>query len=153
MQQQGDETPMVKEMLMYIYILYSPDWLFAIVHSQLRFGIGFKVHYALLCLLCSPRAYKYYIHTEDKLEKRLAKLYVVTLLIIIFLVWAAGALFQAKARHKEALVALSVTLSIEPDYIPSIISTVKVLMKMGNDAVPVAKKLFNKCSTIRTYEP
>ncbi|KAD5803673.1 hypothetical protein E3N88_15033 [Mikania micrantha] len=26
LQQQGDETPMVWEMLLYIYILYSPDW-------------------------------------------------------------------------------------------------------------------------------
>lgn len=52
---------------------------------------------------------------------------------------ATGALFQAKARHKEALVAFSVSLSIEPDYIPSIVSTAKVLMKMGNDAIPIAR--------------
>ncbi|KAK4348540.1 hypothetical protein RND71_031295 [Anisodus tanguticus] len=55
---------------------------------------------------------------------------------------ATGALFQAKARHKEALVAFSVSLSIEPDYIPSIVSTAKVLMKMGNDAVPIARSFF-----------
>ncbi|XP_031114325.1 alkaline ceramidase-like [Ipomoea triloba] len=96
MQQQGDETPMVWEMLLYIYILYSPDWhyrstmptflflygaVFAIAHSQVRFAIGFKVHYALLCLLCIPRMYKYYIYTEDRLAKRLAKLYLATLLV------------------------------------------------------------------------
>ncbi|KAK4352195.1 hypothetical protein RND71_027713 [Anisodus tanguticus] len=52
---------------------------------------------------------------------------------------ATGALFQAKARHKEALVAFSVSLSIEPDYIPSIVSTAKVLMKMGNNTVPIAR--------------
>ncbi|XP_059279437.1 protein NPGR1 [Lycium ferocissimum] len=52
---------------------------------------------------------------------------------------ATGALFQAKARHKEALVAFSVSLSIEPDYIPSIVSTAKVLVKTGNDAVPIAR--------------
>ena len=95
-QQQGDETPMVWEMLLYIYILYSPDWhyrstmptflfiygaLFAIAHSQVHFGIGFKVHYIVLCLLCIPRMYKYYIHTEDRSAKRLAKLYVITLLL------------------------------------------------------------------------
>ncbi|KAL8026581.1 hypothetical protein ABFX02_14G037600 [Erythranthe guttata] len=94
LQQQGDETPMVWEMLLYIYILYSPDWHyrstmptflflyglgFAFAHSQLRFDIGFKVHYALLCLLCIPRMYKYYIYTEDKSAKRLAKLYATTL--------------------------------------------------------------------------
>ncbi|CAK9156855.1 unnamed protein product [Ilex paraguariensis] len=95
-QQQSDETPMVWEMLLYIYILYSPDWhyrgtmptflflygaAFAIVHSQFRFGIGFKVHYVILCLLCIPRMYKYYIYTEDVYAKRLAKLYAATLLL------------------------------------------------------------------------
>ena len=95
-QQQGDETPMVFEMLLYIYILYSPDWhyrstmptflflygaLFAVAHSLFRFHIGFKVHYVLLCLLCVPRMYKYYILTEDRSAKRLAKLYVATLLV------------------------------------------------------------------------
>ncbi|EEF44190.1 alkaline phytoceramidase, putative [Ricinus communis] len=91
MQQQGDETPMVWEMLLYFYILYSPDWhyrstmptflffygaAFAVFHSLVRFGIGFKVHYAILCLLCVPRMYKYYIYTNDVSAKRLAKLYV-----------------------------------------------------------------------------
>lgn len=93
-QQQSDETPMVWEMLLYIYILYSPDWhyrstmptflflygaIFAIVHSLFHFKISFKVHYAVLCLLCIPRMYKYYIHTEDPAAKRLAKLYLATL--------------------------------------------------------------------------
>ncbi|KAG6393043.1 hypothetical protein SASPL_147273 [Salvia splendens] len=96
LQQQGDETPMVWEMLLYIYILYSPDWhyrstmptflflygaVFAVAHSQVRFDIGFKVHYALLCLLCIPRMYKYYIHTEEKAAKQLAKLYVASLVM------------------------------------------------------------------------
>ncbi|GAV65200.1 Ceramidase domain-containing protein [Cephalotus follicularis] len=95
-QQQSDETPMVWEMLLYMYILYSPDWhyrstmptflflygaAFAIVHSVVRFGIGFKVHYVILCLLCIPRMYKYYIHTQDAAAKQLAKLYVVSLLL------------------------------------------------------------------------
>lgn len=85
---------MVWEMLLYIYVLYSPDWhykstmpiflflygaAFAIVHSQLRFDIGFKIHYAILSLLCVPRMYKYYIYTKDSYAKRLAKLYVLTI--------------------------------------------------------------------------
>ncbi|CAA2969880.1 alkaline ceramidase-like [Olea europaea var. sylvestris] len=93
LQQQSDETPMVWEMLLYIYILYSPDWhyrstmptflflygeVFAVAHSLLRFDIGFKVHYPLLCLLCIPRTYEYYIYTDNKSAKRLAKLYAVT---------------------------------------------------------------------------
>ncbi|KAJ4976119.1 hypothetical protein NE237_001225 [Protea cynaroides] len=95
-QQQSDETPMVWEMLLYIYILYSPDWhyrstmptflflygaVFAIVHSQFRFVTGFKVHYVILCLICTPRMYKYYIYSEDAAAKRLAKFYVGTLLL------------------------------------------------------------------------
>ena len=95
-QQQGDETPMVWEMLLYFYILYSPDWHyrstmptflffygagFAVVHALFQFGIGFKVHYVILCLLCIPRMYKYYIFTKDISAKRLAKLYVATLFL------------------------------------------------------------------------
>jgi len=93
-QQQGDETPMVWEMLLYIYILYSPDWhyrstmptflffygaAFAIVHALVRLRMGFKVHYVILCLLCVPRMYKYYIYTKDASAKRLAKLYLATI--------------------------------------------------------------------------
>ncbi|KAM0938681.1 putative ceramidase [Dioscorea sansibarensis] len=93
-QQQSDETPMVWEMLLYIYVLYSPDWHyrstmptflflygagFAIVHALVHFSIVFKLHYIGLCLLCIPRMYKYYIHTKDVAARRLAKLYVVTI--------------------------------------------------------------------------
>jgi dihydroceramidase len=95
-QQQSDETPMVWEILLYMYIHYSPDWhyrstmptflflygaAFAVVHAYLRFGIGFKVHYVILCLLCIPRMYKYYIHTEDTAAKRIAKWYVATIFV------------------------------------------------------------------------
>lgn len=93
-QQQSDETPMVWEMLLYLYVLYSPDWhykstmptflflygaVFAIVHSQVRFKIGFVVHYGVLMLLCIPRMYKYYIYTKDAAAKRLAHLFLATL--------------------------------------------------------------------------
>ncbi|KAG5516341.1 hypothetical protein RHGRI_037153 [Rhododendron griersonianum] len=95
-QQQSDETPMVWEMLLYLYILYSPDWhyrstmptflflygaTFAVAHSQIRFRIGFQVHYIILCLLCIPRMYKYYIYTQDVSAKRVAKLYAATLFV------------------------------------------------------------------------
>lgn len=95
-QQQSDETPMVWEMLLYMYILYSPDWhyrstmptflflygaVFAVVHSVVHFGIGFKLHYVILCLLCIPRMYKYYIHAQDAAAKRLAKMYVASILL------------------------------------------------------------------------
>ncbi|XP_021745746.1 alkaline ceramidase-like [Chenopodium quinoa] len=94
--QHSDETPMVWEMLLYLYILYSPDWhykstmptfiffygaAFGLLHHLVGFDIGFKLHYMLLCLLCIPRMYKYYIHTSDVCAKWLAKLYLVTLLL------------------------------------------------------------------------
>ncbi|OIV96081.1 hypothetical protein TanjilG_27185 [Lupinus angustifolius] len=106
-QQQSDETPMVWEMLLYVYILHSPDWhyrstmpiflflygaAFAVMHSVFHLGIGFKVHYIILCLLCTPRMYKYYIYTEDVLAKRLAKLYVATL-VLGSLFWLGDRLF------------------------------------------------------------
>ncbi|KAI3846604.1 hypothetical protein MKW92_011245 [Papaver armeniacum] len=76
-QQQSDETPMVWEMLLYLYILYSPDWhyrstmptflflygvMFAVAHSLVRFGIGFKFHYALL-YASAKRLAKFYVLT------------------------------------------------------------------------------------------
>ncbi|ONH89578.1 hypothetical protein PRUPE_8G003000 [Prunus persica] len=94
---------MVWEMLLYIYILYSPDWhyrstmptflflygaVFAVFHSHVRFRIGFKVHYVILCLLCIPRMYKYYIHTKYVNVKWLAKLYLGTISLgILFCGW------------------------------------------------------------------
>ncbi|KAL2232677.1 protein NPGR1 [Sesamum indicum] len=52
---------------------------------------------------------------------------------------ATGRLFEAQEQHKEAVIAFSVSLSIEPDYVPSIISTADVLIKMGNKSLPIAK--------------
>lgn len=112
-QQQGDETPMIWEMLLYMYILYSPDWhyrstmptflflygaIFAVAHSILRYDIGFKLHYVILCLLCIPRMYKYYIYTEDASAKRLARLYLLTLLLGIFC-WVIDRGFCEKISH------------------------------------------------------
>ncbi|XP_061339781.1 alkaline ceramidase-like [Gastrolobium bilobum] len=106
-QQQSDETPMVWEVLLYMYILYSPDWhyrstmpiflfvygaVFAIAHYVFRFGIVFKVHYVILCLLCIPRMYKYYMYTKDVSAKRLAKLFVATL-VLGSLFWLSDRVF------------------------------------------------------------
>ncbi|MQL81555.1 hypothetical protein Taro_014009 [Colocasia esculenta] len=110
-QQNSDETPMVWELLLYLYVLYSPDWhyrstmptflffygaVFAIIHPLVRFELGFKVHYAVLCLLCIPRMYKYYIYTKEVAAKRLAQLYVGTILLGI-LCWMFDRIFCGKA--------------------------------------------------------
>ncbi|KAL1170592.1 hypothetical protein V6Z11_A05G223600 [Gossypium hirsutum] len=50
-----------------------------------------------------------------------------------------GLLFEAQSLYKEALVSFSVSLSIEPDYVPSIVSTAAVLIKLGGQSLPVAR--------------
>lgn len=94
--QQSEETPMAWLMLMYIYVLYSPDWhyrstmptflliygsVFAIIHSQFRFVVSYQIHNLFLGLLCLPRMYKYYIHTTDRQGKHLAHLYIFTMVL------------------------------------------------------------------------
>ncbi|XP_059461622.1 protein NPGR1 [Corylus avellana] len=50
-----------------------------------------------------------------------------------------GMLFVAQSLYKEALVSFAVSLSIEPDYVPSIVSTAEVLMKLGSQSLPIAR--------------
>lgn len=48
-------------------------------------------------------------------------------------------MLAAQEQYKEALVAFSVSLSLEPDYVPSIVSTAGVMMKTGSQSLPIAK--------------
>ncbi|KAK8552034.1 hypothetical protein V6N12_040650 [Hibiscus sabdariffa] len=50
-----------------------------------------------------------------------------------------GLLFEAQSLYKEALVSFSVALSIEPDYVPSIVSTAALLRQFGGQSLPVAR--------------
>ncbi|KAL6207942.1 hypothetical protein ACLB2K_018894 [Fragaria x ananassa] len=50
-----------------------------------------------------------------------------------------GVLFEGQSKLKEALISFSVSLSIEPDYVPSIVSTAEVLMKLGTGSLPIAR--------------
>lgn len=92
--QQSDETPMFWEMLLYLYVVYSPDWHyrstmptflflyaagFAIAHSLLRMNVLFMVQYVLVFLLCVPRMYKYYIQSKDVSAKWIVKLCITSL--------------------------------------------------------------------------
>lgn len=48
-------------------------------------------------------------------------------------------LFDSQSQHKEALISFSLSLSIQPDYVPSIVSIAKVLMKLGSQSLPIAR--------------
>lgn len=50
-----------------------------------------------------------------------------------------GMLFEAREMHKEALLAFTIALSIEPDFVPAIVSTAAVSMKMGSKYLPIAR--------------
>ncbi|GKV20065.1 hypothetical protein SLEP1_g30238 [Rubroshorea leprosula] len=50
-----------------------------------------------------------------------------------------GMLFEAQSLYREALVSFSVSLSIEPHYVPSIVSTARILMKFGKQSLPIAR--------------
>ncbi|GER30047.1 hypothetical protein STAS_05953 [Striga asiatica] len=50
-------------------------------------------------------------------------------------VWeVTGRLFRAQEQNKEAMIAFSVSLSIDPDYVPSIVSTAELIIKTGNNS-------------------
>ncbi|KAJ6344813.1 hypothetical protein OIU76_006360 [Salix suchowensis] len=48
-----------------------------------------------------------------------------------------GMLFEAQSLHKEALVSFSIALSVEPDYVPSIVATAETYLDKGT----LAKRL------------
>ncbi|XP_068656394.1 protein NPGR1-like [Aristolochia californica] len=50
-----------------------------------------------------------------------------------------GRLLEAQSLYKEALMAFSVSLSIEPDYVPSMVSTAALLRKYGGKSLPIAR--------------
>nr|XP_023923701.1 protein NPGR1 [Quercus suber]XP_023923702.1 protein NPGR1 [Quercus suber]POE96603.1 protein npgr1 [Quercus suber] len=52
-----------------------------------------------------------------------------------------GMLCEAQSLYKEALISFSVSLSIEPDHVPSIVSIAEVLMKLGSQQLPIARSL------------
>ncbi|KAB5533796.1 hypothetical protein DKX38_016882 [Salix brachista] len=67
LQQQSDETPMVWEMLLYMYILYSPDWHYRSTMPIFLYGAAFAA-----------------VHSVDASARRLAKMYGATLLVGTF---------------------------------------------------------------------
>ncbi|GAB2269636.1 hypothetical protein Dimus_004561 [Dionaea muscipula] len=53
----------------------------------------------------------------------------------------SGLLFKAKSKYKDALIDFTISLAIEPQYIPSIVSAAEVFMCVGNNAIPIARGL------------
>ena len=50
-------------------------------------------------------------------------------------------LFEAQLLNKEALDAFSAALSMDPDHVPSMVSTSVLLMKNGEKSLPIARSL------------
>lgn len=48
-------------------------------------------------------------------------------------------MFEAQSLHKEALTAFLISLSLEPEHVPSMVSTASVLRVLGGDAMVIAK--------------
>jgi dihydroceramidase len=91
---------MVWSILIWIYLIYEPDWHhnrvlralmplllityglgFAILHAIYRWTTGFQVHFALIVAICLTRVYKHYQACEEESGRRLARVYVYTLLV------------------------------------------------------------------------
>lgn len=53
----------------------------------------------------------------------------------------AGKVSEAQSLHKEALSAFFMALSIDPDYVPSMVSTAVVLRTLGGASLPVGRSL------------
>lgn len=52
---------------------------------------------------------------------------------------AAGILSKAQSLYKDALVAFSASLSIEPNHVPSLVSTAEVFMELCGANLPIAR--------------
>ncbi|GAB2221175.1 hypothetical protein Droror1_Dr00012344 [Drosera rotundifolia] len=52
-----------------------------------------------------------------------------------------GIFFKAKSLYKEALKNFTISLTMEPNYVPSIVSMADLLMNAGRGGVPVASSL------------
>lgn len=48
-------------------------------------------------------------------------------------------ILESQSLRKEALAAFSLSLSIEPDYVPSIVSAGVVLRNIGGKLLPIAR--------------
>ena len=52
-----------------------------------------------------------------------------------------GKLLEAQSKQQEALIALLVSLSIEPDYVPSMVLMAAILRTRGGKSLAIARSL------------
>ncbi|XP_010556455.1 PREDICTED: tetratricopeptide repeat protein 7A isoform X1 [Tarenaya hassleriana] len=52
---------------------------------------------------------------------------------------ATGLSLEARSLHEEALASFFLSLSIEPDHVPSIVSTAEVMVKSGGESLAIAR--------------
>lgn len=50
-----------------------------------------------------------------------------------------GELYKAQEQHKESLASFVVSLSLDPDYTPSLVSIAEALISIGGQSLPIAK--------------
>nr|CAD1837815.1 unnamed protein product [Ananas comosus var. bracteatus] len=50
-----------------------------------------------------------------------------------------GLLLEAQSMHEEALAAFSVALSIQPNFVPSMVSMAEILRMLGGESLPIAR--------------
>ncbi|KAL3648761.1 hypothetical protein CASFOL_005164 [Castilleja foliolosa] len=66
---------------------------------------------------------------------------------------SAGLLDEAKGNRNEALKAFQKALDIEPNHVPSLISTAVVLRKLGDQSLPVVKSFLTEALRLDRTNP
>lgn len=64
-----------------------------------------------------------------------------------------GLLYEAKDLHQEALKAFRKALDVEPNHVPSLISTACVLRDLGGQSLPVVRSLLTDALRLDKTNP
>ncbi|KAI6693605.1 hypothetical protein NL676_021315 [Syzygium grande] len=69
-------------------------------------------------------------------------------------VWhSTGLLYQAKGHHQDALKSFREALNVEPNHVPSLISTACVLRQLGSGSLPVIRSLLTDALRLDRTNP
>ncbi|KAJ4834126.1 hypothetical protein Tsubulata_012611 [Turnera subulata] len=52
---------------------------------------------------------------------------------------STGMLYEAKGLHQDALKAFRAALDVEPSHVPSLISTARILRRLGSESIPIIR--------------